>query len=53
MDKLQQIEFGILDFINGNLSNPFLDKLMPFISLLGDYGFIWILTCVVLLFWII
>lgn len=43
-------EFAILDFIRENLSCGFLDYLMRFFTFLGDEGWIWILTGVVLLF---
>lgn len=42
-------EFKILDFIRENLSSPIMDRAMCFFSFLGDAGWIWILTAVILL----
>lgn len=39
----------ILDFIQNNLRNGFLDIIMRFITHIGDYGIIWFLTAVVLM----
>lgn len=43
------IEFRILDWIQ-SIRTPMGDVLMPFISRLGNAGFIWILLSVILLF---
>ena len=40
------MELAILDWIHLHLSNAFLDWLMPFISLLGNSGAIWIMLAV-------
>ncbi len=42
------MEYIILDFIRSNFSCPFMDYVMRFISFLGDGGWIWILTGLVL-----
>lgn len=42
-------EFAILDFIRENLSCDFLDAVMKFFTFLGDGGWVWILTGVILL----
>ena len=42
------IELSILDWIQ-TLHMPFLDKIMVFITRLGDAGIIWIVLCIVLL----
>lgn len=42
-------EYAILDFIRNNLSTPFGDFLMKYISLLGNAGIIWIIASLVLI----
>lgn len=44
---ITQIDFSILDWIQNTLKNPVLDAIMPFITHLGDGGFIWILTALI------
>lgn len=41
-------EFYILNYIRQNLTNDFLDKVMPFVSMLGN-GVLWVLIAVVCL----
>ena len=43
------LDWGILHWIQTYLACPALDAIMPHLTLLGDIGFIWILTGVVLL----
>ena len=43
------LDWGILRWIQTYLACPALDAIMPRLTLLGDIGFIWILTGVVLL----
>ncbi|WP_288221982.1 phosphatase PAP2 family protein [uncultured Clostridium sp.] len=43
------LDIGILYFIRDSFSNPFMDKLMVFITSLGDKGFIWIAIGIILL----
>ncbi len=43
-----EFEYIILDFIRNNLSCAFMDTLMRAITFLGDAGWIWILTAIVL-----
>ena len=43
------MDLSIVNWIAAHLRCPFLDFLMPLITLLGEYGFIWIVICVVLL----
>ena len=43
------LDWGILHWIQTYLACPALDAIMPRLTLLGDIGFIWILTGVVLL----
>ena len=42
-------DLPILDWIAENLWNPFLDAVMPYITLLGDAGIFWIACAVALL----
>lgn len=46
---MSNFELEILDFIRNNLSNPFLDSVMIFITHLGSGGFIWIMTAIIML----
>ncbi len=46
---LQELDFSILYWIQANLRCPFLDKLMPWLSSLGDYGMIWIVAALALI----
>lgn len=45
-----QIDQTILQFIQNTFKNSLLDKLMPFITHLGDKGLVWILIIIILLF---
>lgn len=42
-------DLPILDWMQTNLANPFLDKVMPIITLLGDAGIFWIIIAVALM----
>ena len=44
------MELEILNFIQQHLRNPVFDVLMPFLSLIGEAGIVWITICAVLLF---
>ncbi len=44
-----KLDYAILDWINGNLRSPFMDKLMVFFTHLGDSGLIWVIICALLL----
>ena len=46
MSIIQNLDWAILHFIRDNLFCPFLDAVMPVISLLGDKGIIWIVLSV-------
>lgn len=46
---IQNFDTGILDFIKDYLHNPFMDKIMPTITSLGNAGFIWIVITLVLI----
>lgn len=50
IQNVTNIDFGILDFIQQNLRNPFFDFLMPFLSAVGEAGIIWIVICIGMLF---
>ena len=43
-------DLPILEWIASNLQSPFMDAVMPIITLLGDAGIFWIAVAVVLLF---
>lgn len=46
MDWITQTDTALLDVIY-KLKNPFFDIVMPFLTALGDKGFIWILICII------
>jgi undecaprenyl-diphosphatase len=46
---IQKIDIAMLQFINNNLQNPVLDKLMPIITSLGDSGMIWVIISFILM----
>ena len=41
-------DLPILDWIQANMANPFLDKIMPWITMLGDAGIFWMVVAAVL-----
>ncbi len=41
-------DLPILDWIQANMANPFLDKIMPIITVLGDAGIFWMICAGVL-----
>ena len=47
---IQDFDFMVLDFIQSNIRNIFLDKIMPFITYLGSGGLIWIFVALLLIF---
>ncbi len=49
MNALNLLELPILDWIAQHLHCPFLDFLMPLITMLGDHGIFWIAVAVILL----
>jgi len=49
ISTIQQIDFTILDFIQNNFRFQILDKTMPYISLIGNAGAVWILITILLL----
>lgn len=46
---MMDAEFAILDFIQNFLSSPFMDRVMVFITSLGNSGALWIATALVML----
>ncbi len=51
MEKITQMDFQILYFIQKHGTNKILDWLMPKITALGNAGILWILLGVLLLLW--
>ena len=49
MELINSFDSGVIEFIQNNLHNPIMDKVMIFITGLGDAGFIWILIGLALL----
>lgn len=49
MEIILNIDNSILDFIQTYMKSDFLDKLFPYITRLGDSGFIWIVIALVFL----
>lgn len=41
-------DFHILEFIRNYLTNPFFDKVMPYITLFGEWGAFWIAVALIL-----
>lgn len=46
---MQSFEFAVLDFIQNNIANDFLDFIMPKITALGNAGVLWIILTVIFL----
>lgn len=49
MEFIKQIDEAVLIFIKDNLSNNFFNIIMPIISALGNIGFIWILSAIIMI----
>ncbi len=49
ISAITSVDFAILYWIQENLRNAFLDTVVPWITSLGNGGFIWILIAVILL----
>ncbi|EJO5346315.1 phosphatase PAP2 family protein [Clostridium botulinum] len=49
MNLFQNIDIYILDFIHRNIANNLLDKIMIFITTLGNLGIIWIVISILLI----
>lgn len=50
VEFITSIDFNILNFIQENIRNAFLDPIMVGLSYIGEYGVFWILLAIVLLF---
>ncbi|SFD05998.1 phosphatase PAP2 family protein [Clostridium uliginosum] len=50
MQFIQSIDVDILNFIQINLHNRIMDKIIPFITELGNGGFIWIIISLIFIF---
>lgn len=48
-ELIQNLDLGILRFINDNLHNPIMDKIMVIITTLGNKGAIWIVITLIFL----
>ncbi|MDF2632775.1 MAG: hypothetical protein K0Q85_1371 [Caproiciproducens sp.] len=46
---IQNVDNNLLGFIQANLHNPVFDKIMPFISMIGNVGAVWIAIAIVFL----
>ena len=46
----ESFDLPILDWIQANLQSPFLDFIMPWITVLGDAGIFWIACSLILMF---
>ena len=49
MEKMLNIEFAILDFIQKYMTSPIMDKVMVFITTLGNSGGLWIILSIILI----
>lgn len=49
LDLLQKIDMNILKLIHDNLQNYMLDRIMPFITSLGNLGLVWIVISIILI----
>lgn len=47
--ELQKIDEFILFFLQNNIKNPMLDGIMVYLSSLGNNGFLWVMTALLLL----
>ncbi len=50
MSLVTVFDRAVSDFIHSNISSPFIDSVMVFITKLGDGGFVWLLAIAVMLF---
>ena len=46
---MNDFEIGILNFIHDTFACPFLDRVMPIITLFGDKGIFWIAAALLLI----
>lgn len=45
---MQEFEIEILDYIQGNLKNGFLDTVMPFVTMCGNMGIFWVAIALII-----
>lgn len=50
INLIHNLDINIISYIQKYVHNSFMDKTMPFISFMGNGGFIWILISVILVF---
>lgn len=50
VDFITQIDFSVLDFIQNNLRCDILDKIMVFLSMIGEGGIVWFVVAIPMLF---
>ena len=50
IDFFISFDNAVMLFVMNNLKNPFLDTFFKFITFLGDFGLIWVLTAIIFLF---
>ncbi|WP_432663767.1 phosphatase PAP2 family protein [Wukongibacter baidiensis] len=48
LDFIQQIDRNIIDFIHYNLQHETANKVMAFLTSIGEYGFIWIILIIIM-----
>ena len=46
MYAMNEMELPILNWIANHIHTPFLDRMMPVITMLGDHGIFWIIVAV-------
>lgn len=51
MKFIQNLDDLIITFIQNNMRNEFLDWLMPIVTTLGNWGMIWFIIAIILLFY--
>lgn len=49
LEAIHNIDLNVLKAIHGLVQNPFFDKIMPYITSLGNSGLIWIAVSVILI----
>lgn len=49
IETIMSIDFSILDFIQNTIRCDFLDAVMKFLSIIGEFGWIWIFAAIIML----
>ena len=47
LEIIQKFDTSLLHLINDNIHCSIFDVIMPFVSILGNFGFIWIVTAII------